>query len=403
MKKIVLAYSGGLDTSVMIKWLKENYDTQIIALAVDLGQEEDFKSLHQKAISSGASKIYIEDVKDEFIHQYIFPALKANAVYEGKYLLATALSRPLIAKKLVETAKKENASIVAHGCTGKGNDQVRFEITISALAPELEILAPARIWEFKSREEEVEYAKKHNIPIQGKQALQGIKENPYSIDKNLWGVSIECGPLEDTWVEPPEDAYQITTSPQQAPKEPTYLEIEFEEGIPNKLDNKKYAPVELIQKLNTLGGRYGVGRIDMVENRLVGLKSREVYEAPAATILLEAHQALEALVLDRETAHFKEIIALKYAELIYYGLWYSPLKDALDGFVEKTQHKVTGKVRVKLLSGKAIVVGRESKYSQYRYELATYGKEDTFDHQAAAGFIKIFGLPYHGISKNVKT
>jgi len=391
VKKIVLAYSGGLDTSVMITWLKEHYDAQVIALAVDLGQEEDFERLHAKAIASGASKVYIENVKDEFINHYIFPALKANAVYEGKYLLATSLSRPLIAKKLVEIAKMENASTVAHGCTGKGNDQVRFEVTISIFAPELEILAPARIWEFKSREEEVEYAKKHNIPV------QVTKESPYSIDKNLWGVSIECGPLEDPWVEPPEEAFQITTSPQQSPKEPTYLEIEFEKGIPCQLDGIKYTPVELIQKLNDIGGRYGIGRIDMVENRLVGLKSREVYEAPAATILFEAHKGLEALVLDRETAHFKEIIALKYAELIYYGLWYSPLKDALDGFVEKTQAKVTGKVRIKLLPGKAIVVGRESQFSQYSYKLATYGKEDIFDHQAAAGFIKIFGLPYKGI------
>lgn len=395
MEKIVLAYSGGLDTSVMIKWLKENYAAEVIALAVDLGQEENFESLHTKAISSGASKFYVEDVKDEFINQYIFQSLKANAIYEGKYLLATSLSRPLIAKKLVEIAKKENASIVAHGCTGKGNDQVRFEVTISALAPELKILAPARIWEFKSRQEEVEYAKKYNIPV------QVTKENPYSIDKNLWGVSIECGPLEDTWIEPPEEAYQITTSPEQAPIEPTYLEIEFEKGIPDKLNNKKYASVELIQRLNEMGGAYGIGRIDMVENRLIGVKSREVYEAPAATILFEAHKALESLVLDRETAHFKEIIALKYAELIYYGLWHSPLKNALDGFIEKTQQKVTGKVRLKLLSGNAIVVGRESKYSQYRYELATYGKEDTFDHQAATGFIKIFGLPYKGMSKNL--
>ncbi len=391
MKKIVLAYSGGLDTSVMIKWLKEHYDAQVIALAVDLGQEEDFERLHSKAMSSGATKVYIEDVKDEFINQYIFPALKANAVYEGKYLLATSLSRPLIAKKLVEIAKQEKASTIAHGCTGKGNDQVRFEVTASILAPELKILAPARIWEFKSREEEVEYAKKHNIPV------QVTKENPYSIDKNLWGVSIECGPLEDTWVEPPEDAYQITT--QQAPEEPAYLEIEFEKGIPNKLDGTEYAPLKLIQKLNDIGGAYGIGRIDMVENRLVGLKSREVYEAPAATILFETHKALESLVLDRETAHFKEIIALKYAELIYYGLWFSPLKEALDGFVEKTQTNVTGSVRVKLLSGKAVVVGRKSKYSQYSYELATYGKEDVFDHQSAEGFIKIFALPYKGINK----
>jgi len=386
MKKIVLAYSGGLDTSVMIKWLKENYEAEVIALVVDLGQGEDFEKLGSKAISSGASKIYIEDGKEEFVTQYIFPALAANAVYEGKYLLATALSRPLIATKLVEVAKKENASTVAHGCTGKGNDQVRFEVTVSILTPELEILAPARIWEFRSRQEEIDYAQKHNIPV------QVTEESPYSIDKNLWGVSIECGPLEDPWIEPPEDAYQITAS--QCPAEPTYLEIELEKGIPVKLNGSEYPSVELIQKLNEIGGAYGVGRIDVVENRLIGLKSREVYEAPAATILLEAHKALESLVLDRETAHFKEIISLKYAELIYYGLWYSPLKVALDGFIEKTQTKVSGKVRVKLLSGKAVVVGRESKYSQYSYELATYSKEDTFNHQAAEGFIHIFGLPY---------
>ncbi|MEW6619215.1 MAG: argininosuccinate synthase [bacterium] len=389
MKKIVLAYSGGLDTSVMIKWLKDNYDVLVIAVAIDLGQGEDFDKLHSKAISSGADKIYIEDVKDEFINQYIFPALKANAIYEGKYLLATSLSRPLIARKLVEVAKKENADTAAHGCTGKGNDQVRFEVTISALAPELKILAPARIWEFKSREQEIEYAIKHNIPV------QVTRESPYSIDKNLWGVSIECGPLEDPWVEPPEDAYQITTA--QSPTEPTYLEIAFEKGIPVKLNNEEYASVKLIQRLNEIGGKYAIGRVDVVENRLVGVKSREVYEAPAATILFEAHKALESLVLDRETIHFKEIISLKYAELIYYGLWYSPLKSALDGFVEKTQTNVTGKIRVKLLPGKAIVVGRASAYSQYRYELATYSQDDTFDHQAAEGFIKIFGLPYKGI------
>ncbi|MEW6607976.1 MAG: argininosuccinate synthase [bacterium] len=390
MKKVVLAYSGGLDTSVMIKWLKDNYDVLVIAVAVDLGQGENFDKLHSKAISSGADKIYIEDVKDEFINQYIFPTLKANAVYEGKYLLATSLSRPLIARKLVEVAKKENADTAAHGCTGKGNDQVRFEVTISSLAPELKILAPARIWEFKSREQEIEYAIKHNIPV------QVTRESPYSIDKNLWGVSIECGPLEDPWVEPPEDAYQITTA--QSPPEPTYLEIAFEKGIPVKLNNEEYASVKLIQRLNEIGGKYGIGRVDIVENRLVGVKSREVYEAPAATILFEAHKALESLVLDRETIHFKEIISLKYAELIYYGLWYSPLKSALDGFVEKTQTNVTGKIRVKLLPGKAIVVGRASAYSQYRYELATYSQDDTFDHQAAEGFIKIFGLPYKGIA-----
>lgn len=386
MEKIVLAYSGGLDTSVMIKWLKEHYEAEVIALAVDLGQGENFERLRSKAIASGAGKIYIEDVKDEFVTQYIYPALAANAIYEGKYLLATSLSRPLIAKKLVEVAKKEDASTIAHGCTGKGNDQVRFEVTAGILAPKLKILAPARIWEFKSREEEVEYAQKYNIPV------QVTKENPYSIDKNLWGVSIECGPLEDPRVEPPEDAYQITTS--QCPPEPAYLEIEFEKGIPVQLNGIKYPPVELIQKLNEIGGKYGIGRVDMVENRLVGLKSREIYEAPAATILFEAHKALEALVLDRETAHFKEIIALKYAELIYYGLWYTPLKEALDGFVEKTQTKISGKVRVKLLPCKAVVVGRQSKYSLYSYELATYGKEDTFDHRAAEGFIKIFGLPF---------
>ncbi|MDI6736720.1 MAG: argininosuccinate synthase [bacterium] len=396
MKKIVLSYSGGLDTSVMIKWLKEHYEAkacpvEVIALAVDLGQGEDFEKLRTKAIASGAAKIYIEDVQQEFIEEFIFPALKSNAIYEGKYLLATSLSRPLIAKKLVEVAKKENASILAHGCTGKGNDQVRFEVTIAALAPELEVLAPARVWEFKSREEEVEYALKHNIPV------AVTKKNPYSIDKNLWGISIECGPLEDPWVEPPEDAYQITTSPQKAPQEPAYLEIGFEKGVPIKLDGHEYPAIELIERLNKIGGKYGIGRVDMVENRLVGLKSREVYESPAATILFEAHNALESLVLDRETAHFKQIISLKYAELIYYGLWYSPLKEALDGFVEKTQTQVTGNVRVKLIPGRAVVVGRESKYSRYSYKLATYSQEDAFDHRAAEGFIKIFGLPYRGI------
>jgi len=387
-KKIVLAYSGGLDTSVMIQWLKEQYNAEIIAFAADLGQGEDLEPLRQKAIATGASKIYIEDLKEEFVQGYIFPALKADAVYEKKYLLATALSRPLIAKKLVEIANLESADAVAHGCTGKGNDQVRFEVGISTLAPELQILAPARGWEFKSREEEMEYAQKHNIPVSVK------KGSLYSIDKNLWGISVECGVIENPAIEPPDDSYQIVSHINNTPDIPEYVEIEFEAGVPVAMNSERMNPVELIMKLNTLGGRHGVGRVDMVENRVIGIKSREVYEAPAAHILHEAHWALQALILDRECSHFKETVALKYAELIYYGLWFTPLKNAFDAFVNTTQSFVTGTVKLKLYKGSVNIAGRMSPFSMYSHKLATYDAEDAFDHTAAEGFVKIWGLPY---------
>lgn len=391
MKKVVLAYSGGLDTSCIVRWLKER-DWQVICFVADLGQGlgkgEDLKQIEERAMIAGASKVYIKDLQDEFVQDFIVPALKANAVYEGKYLLATALGRPLIAKHLVEIAHKEKADAIAHGCTGKGNDQVRFEVTAGILDPKLEILAPVREWEFKSRDEEIEYAQMHNIPI------DVSKKKPYSIDRNLWGISIEAGVLEDLQQEPPEDAYMITKSPGGSSTYPKYLEISFKKGVPEKIDGKVYKLKNLIAYLNEVGGTYGVGRSDMVENRLVGIKSREVYEAPAATILYAAHKELEALVLDRELAHFKDMISAKYAELIYYGLWYSPLKKALDGFVNSTQEHASGSIRVKLFKGNCVVVGRKSAHSLYKKELSTYGKEDKFDQKMAEGFIKIWGMPY---------
>jgi argininosuccinate synthase len=391
MKKIVLAYSGGLDTSCAVRWLKEQgYDVVcfVADLGQGLGQGEDFAAIEDRALSAGASKVYIKDLQDEFVEDFVLAALKANSIYEGKYLLATALGRPLIAKYLVEIAHKEKAGAVAHGCTGKGNDQVRFEVTVGILDPKLEIVAPVRIWEFKSREEEIEYARMHNIPI------DVTRRKPYSIDRNLWGVSIEAGVLENLEQEPPEDAYVITKSPTGTSTYPKYIEIYFEKGVPRRLDGRSYKLRTLISHLNEMGGFYGVGRQDLVENRLVGIKSREIYEAPAATILFTAHKELESLVLDRELAHFKEIVALKYSELVYYGLWYSPLKEALDGFVDSTQKHVSGSVRLKLFKGSCIPVGRSSRYSLYKKELSTYGREDKFDQKLAEGFIRIWGMPY---------
>lgn len=386
-KKVILAYSGGLDTSVAIKWLSEK-GYQVIAYSVDIGQETDLLSIKKRTKIAGATKVIIEDLKDEFVKDYCFLALKADAVYESKYFLATALSRPLIAKRIVSVAKKEGAEFVAHGCTGKGNDQVRIELGVNTLAPELKIIAPAREWEFSSREAEIRYAKTHHIPV------EATKKSPYSIDKNLWGVSIECGVLEKPSVEPPEDAYQITKSPKDAPNKPAYVTIYFERGIPKKLNGKGLDPVSIILKLQEIGAKNGIGRTDMIENRLVGIKSREVYEAPAAVILYLAHKELQALVLDRELLHFKEQVALKYAELVYYGLWFTPLKEALDKFIEATQTNVTGNVTLKLYKGSCISVARDSKFSLYKEELATYKAGDKFDKRAAEGFIKIWGLPY---------
>lgn len=387
MKKVILAYSGGLDTSCAIRWLKKR-DFQVICFIADLGQGEDFHKIEERGLAAGASLVYVKDLQDEFIQDFILPSLKANAIYEGKYLLATALGRPLIAKYLVEVAHKEKAEYVAHGCTGKGNDQVRLEVTTGILDPKLKIIAPLREWEFKSREEEIEYARMHNIPI------DVTTKKPYSIDRNIWGVSIEAGVLENLEQEPPEDVYLITKSPTNISTYPKYAEIYFEKGIPKKVDGKSYKLKTMIESLNNLGGTFGIGRADLVENRLVGIKSREIYEAPAATMLHIAHKELESLVLDREVAHFKEIITLKYSELIYYGLWYSKLKAALDGFINSTQKSVTGSIKLKIFKGQCVAVGRKSVHSLYKKELATYGKEDKFDPRCAEGFIKIWGMPY---------
>ncbi|MCX5695090.1 MAG: argininosuccinate synthase [Candidatus Omnitrophica bacterium] len=391
MKKVVLAYSGGLDTSCIVRWLKDK-GYEVICFMADLGQGlgqgEDLEAIEARALAAGATKVYIKDLQDEFVEDFVTPALQANAIYEGKYLLATALGRPLIAKYLVEIAHKEKADAVAHGCTGKGNDQVRIEVAAGILDPKLDILAPVRTWEFKSREEEIEYAKARNIPI------DVTKKKPYSIDRNIWGISIEAGVLEDLSQEPPEDAYMITKNPITQASYPKYIEVYFEKGVPKKIDGKSYKLKKLITYLNEVGGCYGVGRSDMVENRLVGIKSREIYEAPAATILYTAHKELEALVLDRESSHFKDIISLKYAELVYNGLWFSPLKQAIDGFVKSTQKHVTGSIRLKLFKGSCVAVGRKSPHSLYKKELSTYGKEDKFDQSLAEGFIKIWGMPY---------
>ena len=387
MKKVILAYSGGLDTSVAIKWLKEK-GYSVVAYLADVGQGQDFAPAKKKALKTGASKVVIDNLKKEFVTDFVFSALKANAVYEGKYFLATALSRPLIAKGLVETANKEKAKFVAHGCTGKGNDQVRFEVTTMVLNPKLKVIAPVREWDLPTREAEIRYAKIHHIPI------EVTKKKPYSIDKNLWGISIESGKLEDPWFEPTEDIYQMTKGLNKTPGKPAYLNIYFEKGIPKKINGASLDPVKLVAKLNEIGGKYGVGRTDMIEDRLVGIKSREVYEAPAAAILLEAHKALEQLTLDRATIQFKEKVSLEYSRLIYDGLWYSPLKEALDKFIDKTQSKVTGTVKIKLFKGHAVCVGRKSPYALYKKELATYGEGDIFDQSLAKGFIEIFGLPY---------
>jgi len=386
-KKIILAYSGGLDTSVAVKWLKEK-GFNVVCYLADVGQGQDFSIAKKRAVKAGASKVLVGDLKKEFVEDFIWPSLRANAVYESKYLLATALSRPLIAKRLVEVAHQEGAGYIGHGCTGKGNDQVRFEVSIAVLDPRIKVIAPLREWDLPTRESEIRYAKVHKIPI------DVTKKKPYSLDKNLWGISIESGKLEDPWFEPGEDVYQITKPVEKSPNKACYLKIYFKKGIPKKLNGKSLDAVTLIKKLNEIGAKYSVGRSDLVEDRLVGIKSREIYEAPAGTILLEAHKDLESLVLDRESLHFKEIVSLKYARLIYDGLWFTPLKEAIDKFVEYTQKTVEGTVNVKLLKGRVSVVGRKSPKSLYVKELATYGKGDKFDQSLAKGFIELFGLPY---------
>jgi len=383
--KVVLAYSGGLDTSVAVKWLEERYSSKVITLTVDIGNVPDFEVIRQKALKVGAIKALVVDAKETFIKSFVFPALQADAVYEGQYPLATALGRPLIAQLLVGTAKKEGATVVAHGCTGKGNDQVRIDVGVAALAPELKVIAPARAWNM-TREQTIDYAQAHNIPVPITRA------SPYSIDENLWGRSIECGVLEDTWNEPPEDVFLWTKSPEKTPARPAYLEIGFDKGIPVSLDGKKLDGVALVQRVHDLAGQHGIGRIDHIENRLVGIKSREVYEAPAAVVLLKAHQALEDLVLAKEQLRFKARVAAEYADLIYNGLWFTGMRQDLAAYVASTQRYVTGTIRVKLFKGNCQIVGRKSSYSLYDYSLATYDKGDAFDQSASPGFIHIWGL-----------
>lgn len=384
-RKIVLAYSGGLDTSVLIKWLQEKYDAAVITVTLDLGQKENLKTIEEKAYKLGVLKHYSIDAKEEFVRNYVFPAIKANALYEGKYPVSTALSRPLIASKLVEVAEMEGAEAVAHGSTGKGNDQVRIEVSVKALNPGLKVIAPVREWGM-TRDAEIEYAKKHGIPI------PVDKGKPYSIDQNLWGRSIECGILEHPEKEPPEDAFEWTISPEKAPNEPEYVTVGFEDGIPKSLNGVIMNPIDLIESLNNIAGKHGVGRIDHMEDRLVGIKSREVYECPAATVIIEAHKDLEKLVLTRHEVLFKQHIDMEWAFLVYAGLWMDPLKEDLDAFINKTQEKVAGEVRVKLYKGCAQVVGRSSPYSLYDMSLATYNIDSTFDQSAAGGFIELWGL-----------
>jgi len=387
VKKVILAYSGGLDTSCIVPWLRENYDCEVVCFTADLGQGEELSGLEAKALASGASKIYIEDLREEFLTGYVFPTMMAGAVYEREYLLGTSFARPLIAKRQVEIAELEGADAVAHGCTGKGNDQVRFELTYKALNPKLTVIAPWREWEIRSREDALRYAAAHNIPV------AATSRSIYSRDRNLWHLSHEGGGLEDPWHEPPADMFVLTVAPEAAPDVPLYIEIEFKEGVPKKLDGLAYGPVELVTKLNELGGAHGIGRADIVENRLVGMKSRGVYETPGGTILYTAHRALESICLDRETLHYKDVIAQRYAELVYYGQWFTPLKQALDAFVAETQKTVTGTVRLKLYKGSCTVVGRKSPYSLYREDYATFGEEDVYDQADAEGFINLFGLP----------
>lgn len=385
-EKIVLAYSGGLDTSVCIKWLQDKYQYDVIALCLDLGEGKDVEFVRQKALDLGAIKSYMIDAKELFASDYLLPALKANALYEGKYPLSSALSRPLIAKLLVDVAKQEGAVAVAHGCTGKGNDQVRFEVSVMALDPTLKVVAPVREWGM-TRDEEIEYANENGVPI------PVDLDNPFSIDANIWGRACEAGVLENPWNEAPEEAFAWTNSIEQSPDSPEYVEIEFVKGKPVALNGHSLDLVSLIEELNHIGGKHGVGRIDHIENRLVGIKSREVYENPAALILINAHKELEFLTLPREVTNFKVNIEQQFSKSLYDGLWYSPLMQALDAFINTTQETVTGTVRVKLYKGNHNVVGRKSDYSLYNEELATYSKGDLFDHQAAIGFIKLWGLP----------
>ena len=387
MSRVVLAYSGGLDTSVIIHWFKAEKGMSVVAFSADLGQGDELEPLRDKAIRTGAENIHIRDLREEFVNDFIFPALRANATYQSGYPLHTALGRPLIAKELVRVAREENCDSVAHGCTGKGNDQVRFETGVAALAPDLKVLAPLREWSLKTREDEIDYALANGIDV------PVTKESPYSLDRNIWGCAIECGELEDPWVAPPADAYQMTTDPLEAPDKPDEVVVGFVKGVPVSLNGRPMNGVELIQDLNELAGAHGVGRIDMVEDRVVGIKSREIYEAPAATTLLAAHQALEELAISKPVRQLQDVMTLQYADMIYTGRWFTDVRGALDAFFAQAQEYVSGEARVKLYKGSAAVVGRKSPHSLYDKKLATYGTGDTFRHGSATGFLDIYSLP----------
>jgi argininosuccinate synthase len=385
--KIVLAYSGGLDTSVILAWLKENYDCEVVTFTADLGQEEELSGIEAKALASGASKAYVEDIREEFLLEYAFPTMMTGAIYERQYLLGTSFARPVTAKKLVEIANAEGADAVSHGCTGKGNDQVRFELTVKALNPGLKVIAPWREWDIRSREDALDYAAAHDIPV------TSSRKSIYSRDRNIWHLSHEGGSLEDPSLPPPDDIYVITTAPEQAPDEPAYVSIDFDQGYPVGLDGARLGPVDLMTRLNALGGAHGVGRLDMVENRLVGMKSHGIYETPGGTILYAAHQALETLCLDRDTMHYKHLVADRFAELVYFGKWFTPLREAIWAFVRKTQEPVTGTVKMKLFKGHCTHVGITSPNSLYREDLATFGQDEVYNQADARGFINLFGLP----------
>ena len=386
-EKVVLAYSGGLDTSIIMTWLKENYDYDVIAVCCNAGQKEDFDAIEKKAIATGASKAYTVDLREEMITDFIWPTLKAGAIYEGQYMLGTSMARPLMAKKLVEIAEKEEAFYIAHGCTGKGNDQVRFETTIQALNPAIKIIAPWRFWDLHSREELIEYAKSHNIPIN--QSTEKI----YSRDENIWHISHEGGELENPWNEHYDTIHVLSVPPEKAPDTPEYVDIDFEKGVPVGINGEKMGPIEILEKLNEMGSRNGVGTIDIIENRLVGMKSRGVYETPGGTILFAAHAGLEQLILDRDTTQYKAIVAQKFAQLVYDGLWYTPVREAISAFVDVTQKEVTGTVKMKLYKGTAYPVAKKSPYSLYNEEFATFSKDDVYDQSDAEGFINLFALP----------
>jgi argininosuccinate synthase len=387
INKVVLAYSGGLDTSVIVPWLKNNYQCEVICFTADLGQEEELAGLEEKAIRSGASKLIVLDLREEFLRDYVFPTMQAGAVYEREYLLGTSMSRPLIAKKMVEIAEAEGAEAVAHGCTGKGNDQVRFELTVMALNPKLKVIAPWREWEIRSREDAIRYASENDIPI------SHTEKSIYSRDRNIFHLSHEGGPLEDPWNEPEKEMFQLTAAPEDAPDEAEYITVGFEKGNPVSLDGIPLSATELFTRLNRIGGKHGIGRVDMVENRLVGMKSRGVYETPAGTVIMKAHQALESMCLDKYTMHYKDFVAVKYAGLVYNGMWFMRLRQALDAFVKVTQEFVSGSIRLKLYKGNVIVAGRWSPFSLYREDYASFGEEDVYDQQDAHGFIQLFGLP----------